>query len=143
MCCDIPAAHDGAQGLSLQCPATAPTEGVAVQGHCKQVCLHGSRGGVFVGHRPPRDPGGPLQKIEVLHLFRWYTHTHTYIYILHMIIHDICLSMVQDSKTPRPTPRSHDTTPRHWASRPKDHTVIRPSPAPLTQKRPATSRPRA
>ena len=59
--CDIPAAHDGAQGLSLQCPATAPTEGVAVQGHCMQVRLHGSRGGVFVGHRPPRDPGGPLQ----------------------------------------------------------------------------------
>ena len=42
-------------------PATAPTEGVAVQGHCMQVRLHGSRGGVFVGHRPPRDPGGPLQ----------------------------------------------------------------------------------
>jgi len=41
-----------------------------------QVRLHGSRGGVFVGHRPPRDPGGPLQIIEVLHLFRWYTHTH-------------------------------------------------------------------
>ena len=73
--CDIPAAHDGAQGLSLQCPATAPTEGVAVQGHCMQVPLHGSRGGVFVGHRPPWDPGGPLQIIEVLHLFRWYTHT--------------------------------------------------------------------
>ena len=32
-------------------------------------------GGVVVGHRPPRDPGGPLQIIEVLHLFRWYTHT--------------------------------------------------------------------
>ena len=43
-----------------------------------QVRLHGSRGGVFVGHRPPRDPGGPLQIIEVLHLFRWYTHTHTF-----------------------------------------------------------------
>ena len=26
-----------------------------------QVRLHGSRGGVFVGHRPPRDPGDPLQ----------------------------------------------------------------------------------
>ena len=38
--------------------------------------LHGSRGGVFVGHRPPRDPGDALQKIEVLYLFRWYTHTH-------------------------------------------------------------------
>jgi len=25
-----------------------------------QVRLHGSRGGVFGGHRPPRDPGGPL-----------------------------------------------------------------------------------
>ena len=69
---DIPAAHDGAQGLSLQCPATAPTEGVAVQGHCMQVRLHGSRGGVFVGHRPPR---WPPAKLEVLHLFRWHTHT--------------------------------------------------------------------
>lgn len=63
-----------------------------------------------------------------------------------MIIHDICLSMIQDSNNLQDskTPRSHDTTTsRHWASRPKDHTVIRPSPAPLTQKRPATSRPRA
>jgi len=25
-----------------------------------QVRLHGSRGGVFVDHRPPRDPGDPL-----------------------------------------------------------------------------------
>ena len=25
-----------------------------------RVRLHGSRGGVFVGHRPPRDPGDPL-----------------------------------------------------------------------------------
>ena len=40
-----------------------------------QVRFHGSREGVFVGHRPPRDPGDPLQNIEVLHLFRWYTHT--------------------------------------------------------------------
>ena len=30
-----------------------------------QVRLHGSRGGVFVGHRPPRDPGGPLLKVNV------------------------------------------------------------------------------
>ena len=53
--CDIPAAHDGAQGLSLQCPATAPTEGVAVQGHCMQVRLHGSRGGCL--RWPPTPPG--------------------------------------------------------------------------------------
>ena len=26
-----------------------------------QVRFHGSRGGVFIGHRPPRDPGDPLQ----------------------------------------------------------------------------------
>ena len=38
-----------------------PPKGFAVQGHCLQVRLHGSRGGVFIGHRPPRDPGGPLQ----------------------------------------------------------------------------------
>ena len=24
-----------------------------------RVRLHGSRGGVFIGHRPPRDPGDP------------------------------------------------------------------------------------
>ena len=58
-----------------------------------QVRLHGSRGGVFVGHRPPRDPGGLLLKVNVknvvqnqkktkhrkrledLHLFRCSTHT--------------------------------------------------------------------
>ena len=49
-----------------------------------RVHLHGSRGGVFVGHRPPRDPGDPphiyiyinIQKvIEVLHLYRCVTHT--------------------------------------------------------------------
>ena len=71
----------------MQCPATAPTEGVAVQGHCMQVRLHGSRGGVFVGHRPPRDPGGPLQIIEVLHLFRWYTHTHAFLVHTHTFTH--------------------------------------------------------
>ena len=41
-----------------------------------QVRLHGSRGGVFVGHRPPRDPGGPLQIIEV-YIYSDGTHTHT------------------------------------------------------------------
>ena len=48
-----------------------------------RVHLHGSPGGVFVGHRPPRDPGDPphiyiyIQKvIEVLHLYRCVTHTH-------------------------------------------------------------------
>ena len=53
-----------------------------------QVRLHGSRGGVFGGHRPPRDPGPPALNLElerertkeekereVLHLFRCYTHT--------------------------------------------------------------------
>ena len=54
------------------------------------VRLHGPRGGVFVGHRPPRDPGDPrlihvyiyiytMKKWnEVLRLFRRSTHTHTY-----------------------------------------------------------------
>ena len=54
-----------------------------------QVRFHRSRGGVFIGHRPPRDPGDPAcfininrkreergkKKREVLHLFRCYTHT--------------------------------------------------------------------
>ena len=44
--------------------------------------FHGSRVGVFVGHRPPRDPGDPplYEKksiAEVLHLHRCYTHTLT------------------------------------------------------------------
>ena len=44
-----------------------------------RVRFHGSRGGVFVGHRPPRDPGDPPAYryilIEVLHLYRCVTHT--------------------------------------------------------------------
>ena len=49
-----------------------------------RVRLHGSPGGVFVGHRPPRDPGDPplididiyiYISIEVLHLYRCVTHT--------------------------------------------------------------------
>ena len=51
-----------------------------------QVRLHGSRGGVFVGHRPPRDPGDPLQLIEVLHLFRWHTHTQTHTHNIYIYI---------------------------------------------------------
>ena len=52
-----------------------------------QVRLHGSRGGVFVGHPTPRDPVTPAlllllegerkeERKRVLHLFRCYTHTH-------------------------------------------------------------------
>ena len=48
---------------------------------CKQVRLHGYPGGVFVGHRPPGTRVAPCKmiykKVEVLHLFRWYTHIHT------------------------------------------------------------------
>ena len=51
-----------------------------------QVRLHGSRGGVFVGHRPPRDPGDPLQLIEVLHLLRWYTHTLAQKYLIELLM---------------------------------------------------------
>ena len=52
----------------------------------QQVRLHGSRGGVFVDHRPPRDPGDPLHlqnyyliyssTVEILRLYRRFTHTH-------------------------------------------------------------------
>ena len=40
-----------------------------------RVRLHGSRGGVFILVTDP--PGTPVTpcKLEVLHLFRWYTHT--------------------------------------------------------------------
>ena len=58
--------------VATSCDLNAPRCATTVP----QVRLHGSRGGVFVGHRPPRDPGDPLQKIKVLHLFRWYAHTH-------------------------------------------------------------------
>ena len=47
-------------GTVTAVPNYGPHLRVAVQGHCKQVRLHGSRGGVFVGHRRPRDTGGPL-----------------------------------------------------------------------------------
>ena len=39
-----------------------------------QVRLHGSRGGVFVGHRPPRDPGDPLQD-KKFYIYSDGTHT--------------------------------------------------------------------
>ena len=55
-----------------------PPKGFAVQGHCLQVRLHGSRGGVFIGHRPPRDPGGPLQIRSFTSIQMVYTHTHTH-----------------------------------------------------------------
>ena len=42
-----------------------------------QVRLHGSRGGVFVGHRPPRDPGDPLQD-KKFYIYSDGTHTHTH-----------------------------------------------------------------
>ena len=51
-----------------------PPKGFAVQGRCLQVRLHGSRGGVFIDHRPPGTPVAPC-RLEVLHLFRWSTHT--------------------------------------------------------------------
>ena len=43
-----------------------------------RVRLHGSRGGVFIGHRPPRDPGDP----PLIYINRGFTsvqmcHTHT------------------------------------------------------------------
>ena len=40
-----------------------------------QVRLHGSRGGVFVGHRPPRDPGDPLQIRSFTSIQMVHTHT--------------------------------------------------------------------
>ena len=44
-----------------------------------RVRSHGSRGGVFVGHRPPRDPGVPSYlKKEIAQKFYIYTDvTHT------------------------------------------------------------------
>ena len=54
-----------------------PPKGFAVQGHCLQVRLHGSRGGVFIGHRPPRDPGGPLQIRSFTSIQMVHTHTQT------------------------------------------------------------------
>ena len=44
--------------VATSCHLNAPRCATTVP----QVRLHGSRGGVFVGHRPPRDPGDPLQK---------------------------------------------------------------------------------
>ena len=68
----------GGHKLRLKC-----TQATTAQ----QVSLHGSRGGVFVDHRPPRDPGDPLHlqtydiiyssTVEILRLYRRFTHTHT------------------------------------------------------------------
>ena len=59
-----------------------------------QVRLHGSRAGVFGGHRPPGDPGGPLhcyyfilflerertegKKRDKFYIYSDVTHTHTH-----------------------------------------------------------------
>ena len=51
-----------------------------------QVRLHGSRGGVFVGHRPPGTPVAPC-KIRSFTSIQM-VHTHTYIYI-HIYIYHI------------------------------------------------------
>ena len=42
--------------VATSCDLNAPRCTTTAQ----QVRLHGSRGGVFVNHRPPRDPGDPL-----------------------------------------------------------------------------------
>ena len=72
-----------------------------------RVRFHWSRGGFFVGHRPPRDPGDPpwygkrikkemLQNIaEVLHLFRCCTHTpHTTLSHSQSVLHHLLLSFL-------------------------------------------------
>ena len=53
--CDIPAAHDGAQGLPQQCPATAPTEGVCRPGPLLAGTFTRVPGGCL--HWPPTPPG--------------------------------------------------------------------------------------
>ena len=45
---------------SLYDPAGTESWNMQIRYETMQVRLHGSRGGVFGGHRPPRDPGGPL-----------------------------------------------------------------------------------
>ena len=65
--------------------------------------FHGSRLGVFVGHRPPRDPGDPplYEKksiAEVLHLHRCYTHTHS-LYCHTQLCHAPTLSHTQSCLT--------------------------------------------
>ena len=42
--------------VATSCDLNAPRCATTVP----QVRFHGSRGGVFIGHRPPRDPGDPL-----------------------------------------------------------------------------------
>ena len=43
--------------VATSCDLTAPR----CTTKAPQLRLHGSRGGVFVDHRPPRDPGDPLR----------------------------------------------------------------------------------
>ena len=45
---------------SLYDPAGTESWNMQIRYEIMQVRLHGSRGGVFGGHRPPRDPGGPM-----------------------------------------------------------------------------------
>ena len=45
---------------SLYDPSGTESWNMQIRYETMQVRLHGSRGGVFGGHRDPRDPGGPL-----------------------------------------------------------------------------------
>ena len=56
--------------MATSCDLNAPRCTTTVP----QVRLHGSRGGVFVGHRPPRDPGDPLQD-KKFYIYSDGTHT--------------------------------------------------------------------
>ena len=60
--------------VTTSCDLDAPRCATTVP----QVRFHGSRGGVFVGHRPARDPGGPPAKYRSLTSIQMvHTHIHT------------------------------------------------------------------
>ena len=114
-----------------------------------QVRLHGPRGGVFGGHRLPRDPGDPLHlykhiiriiynddqfQLKVLRLFSRSTHTYTHICLFKIV------TLTHTHTHPRA--RAH-SFPQHFSSHTFFHAqfsqtvleLFHPAPSPLSMLR--------
>ena len=73
-----------------------------------RVRLHGSRGGVFIGHRPPRDPGDPPHIYNINN--RSFTHadvSHTHMKVLKSLSHYSKSSFSHAVQPLAPFPKRH------------------------------------
>ena len=126
--------------MATSCDLNAPRCTTTVP----QVRLHGSRGGVLVGHRPPRDPGDPLQDKQ-FYIYSDGTHTHTN---THTNTHTHTPKHTH-TQTPTHTPphthtHTHPHTHTHTHTHPNTHThkppVVRGTRSPSNEGAPGRSR---